>query len=474
MATQGLSKESENRITDSLSEAAELVNSGSSPNEAIAKTASSHGVPVGHLELMVRAFNTGRSEAHRQAGSDPLEKLAEFDLADLKTVIGLVYPDSVKTASSMIKEGAVSGAYGRPPVQPKFELKPLGKLASDQGKYVTLAQDSLGKTRVISSLIEKMGRDSEKLRMDSAHSKDLMMDSITKIATYFRTFGGVPFSVAKENSVRLFGKKADSLLNILAISNKAFRKQAGTLSDVMAPVELSQAPYSLIKDCIKHAEVHLNKKAAVDHLKKVIGSALSAAFSDDLPGSNTGSVLDGLNKSAGKLWDKNKGMFSGAYNYVQSAPKDHTVSNDSNEYKFRNDQIAQDMTLKNIRASAAISDLMANDEIIGGYHPEDVAFHFNEISSIAPDTTTNTAIMRPLLRKRLVGGTSAIDPSDITQMLEIENSRGENQKLRGENAFGSDSPSKGRIKSINSRIDEHAGFEKPEDEPKDDKEDKPK
>lgn len=435
MATQGLSKESENRITDSLSEAAELVNSGSSPNEAIAKTASSHGVPVGHLELMVRAFNTGRSEAHRQAGSDPLEKLAEFDLADLKTVIGLVYPDSVKTASSMIKEGAVSDAYRRPPVQPKFELKPLGKLASDQGKYVTLAQDSLGKTRVISSLIEKMGRDSEKIRMDSAHSKDLMMDSITKIATYFRTFGGVPFSVAKENSVRLFGKKADSLLNILAISNKAFRKQAGTLSDVMAPVELSQAPYSLIKDCIKHAEVHLNKKAAVDHLKKVIGSALSAAFSDDLPGSNTGSVLDGLNKSAAMPTpiSKSLGLVSGAYGLRGNPERSKDVALDSKDYKFRNDQAVQDMTLKNIRASAAISDLMANDEIIGGYHPEDVAFHFNEVSSIAPDASTNTAIMRPLLRKRLVGGTSAIDPTDIQQMLDMENSRSETESYRNSN-----------------------------------------
>ncbi|MEI6271632.1 MAG: hypothetical protein WCP38_04655, partial [Chloroflexota bacterium] len=99
MAAQRLSKEAETKITDSLGEVAELVNSGLSPNEAISKTASANGVPVGHLELMVRAYNTGRSEAQRQSGEDPMEKLAEFDLADLKTVIGLVYPDSIKTAA---------------------------------------------------------------------------------------------------------------------------------------------------------------------------------------------------------------------------------------------------------------------------------------------------------------------------------------------------------------------------------------
>jgi hypothetical protein len=203
----------------------------------------------------------------------------------------------------------------------------------------------------------------------------------------------------------------------------------------MAPVELSQAPYSLIKDCIKHAEVHLNKKAAVDHLKKVIGSALSAAFSDDLPGSNTGSVLDGLNKSAAMPTpiSKSLGLVSGAYGLRGNPERSKDVALDSKDYKFRNDQAVQDMTLKNIRASAAISDLMANDEIIGGYHPEDVAFHFNEVSSIAPDASTNTAIMRPLLRKRLVGGTSAIDPTDVQQMLDIENSRSETESYRNSN-----------------------------------------
>ena len=129
MATPRLSKEAEIKITDSLSEVAELVNSGTNPNEAIAKTASANGIPVGHLELMVRAYNTGRSEAQRQSGGDPMEKLAEFELADLKTVIGLVYPDNVKTASANLRNILVSDTYKRAPEQPKPELKPLAKLA---------------------------------------------------------------------------------------------------------------------------------------------------------------------------------------------------------------------------------------------------------------------------------------------------------------------------------------------------------
>lgn len=441
MATPRLSKEAETKITDSLSEVAELVNSGCSPNEALAKTASSNGVPVGHLELMVRAYNTGRSETQRQSGADPLEKLAEFELADLKTVIDTVYPDRVKTASSLLRDTLISDAYRRAPEPEKVELKPLTKLADDKGEYRPLERDGLGHTRAISSLIEKIGRNSEKLRADSSQSRDSMMDGINKLASYFRTFGGKPFTVVQNNSVRLFGKKAEALLNILSSSNKSFKKQAGTVTDIAAPVELKAAPYNLIHGCIKAAEVHLNKTASVGYLKKVISSAISSAFSDSLPVEYTGSVLDGMDKKAAAPSLPSRSVMGGAASSMQgmasnirgAAPRsDSGMGSDIKEYGFRNDQLVQEMMLKNIRASASISDLMANDDIIGSHHPEDVAMHFNEISNIAPDSSTNTSIMRPLLRKRLEGGNAAIDPSDVLQMLDIENTRADTSKLRRE------------------------------------------
>jgi len=432
MATPRLSKEAETKITDSLSEVAELVNSGCSPNEALAKTASSNGVPVGHLELMVRAYNTGRSETQRQAGSDPLEKLAEFELADLKTVIDTVYPDRVKTAASLLRDTLVSDAYRRAPEPEKVELKPLTKLAADKGAYRPMDQDGLGRTRTISSLIEKIGRNSEKLRADSSQSKDRMMDGINKLASYFRTFGGKPFTVVQNNSVRLFGKKAEALLNILSSSNKSFKKQAGTVADIAAPVELKAAPYNLIHGCIKSAEIHLNKTASVNYLKKVISSAISSAFSDSLPVEYTGSVLDGMDKkAAGSPIPPSVTLASRAKSTWDAAkPRESDVGNEIKDYGFRNDQLTQDMMLKNIRASAAISDLMANDDIIGAHHPEDVAMHFNEISNISPDSSTNTSIMRPLLRKRLEGGNAAIDPTDVQQMMDIENTRSDTSSLR--------------------------------------------
>jgi hypothetical protein len=80
----------------------------------------------------------------------------------------------------------------------------------------------------------------------------------------------------------------------------------------------------------------------------------------------------------------------------------------------------QEMALKNIRSSAAFADLLANDERISSSHPEDVAFHFNEISKVMPESTVNTAIMRPLLRKRLESGMGQVDPVDVEQMISME------------------------------------------------------
>jgi len=436
MATSRLSKEAEIKITDALSEVSELVNSGIQPNEAIAKTASDNGIPVGHIELMVRAFNVGRSEAQRHSGAEPHEKLAEFELADLKSVMDIMYPSSVKSASVLAKDASISDAYGKPPVKSKPELPPLPPLmpmtksASVGSKTSEITRDTLGSVRALSSLIEKIGSASDKLRTDSANTRDRVMQGVSKLASYFRTYGGKPFMVVKDNSERLFGKKASALLNIILSANRQLKKQAGTVEDLMSPVNLDEEPYSSIKNCIDLADIHLNKQASSEYLKKLAKQAMSTGFAESLPNDNTGSVLDGIDKQAAGASSSTssnpikdfRSSLIGMIPRPSLKKRDYesTIPEDTKDYKFIADQRLQDMTLKNIRASAALSDLMSNDEIISSHHPEDIAFHFNEIGKVMPESVTNVAIMRPILRQRLVGGMNAIAPTDIKAMLEME------------------------------------------------------
>jgi hypothetical protein len=414
MATSRLSKNAEIKITDSLVKVAELVNSGESPNKAIAKTAASAGIPVGHIDLMVRAYNTGRSESQRHSGGDPMEKLADFEIADASSVIELMYPSSVKSAGSILKSIEVSPVYDRSPSHEVNKLKPLSKIAYDYKIQAPIKKDDSGTFKNISSTIEKMGRDLESIRADASSYKDKMIQGITKLSNYFRTYGGVPFTVAKANSARLFGKKSDHLMDIVSNSNRSLIKQAGKLKDKLAAVDISKAPYSIIKECMDYADVHINKKAAVNHVQGLINEVISKSLGEHLPVESTGSVLDNLEKSAG-LFEAAQTAFPN----LNSDPYESDTA-DYKKYKLSNRQYAQSMALKNIRSSAAISDLLANDPIISAHHPEDVTSNFNDIAGVMPDLAETPGVIRPLLRKRLEGGESAISDADVNQMLDME------------------------------------------------------
>lgn len=414
MATSRLSKNAEIKITDSLVKVAELVNSGESPNKAIAKTAASAGIPVGHIDLMVRAYNTGRSESQRHSGGDPMEKLADFEIADASSVIELMYPSSVKSAGSILKSIEISPVYDRRPSHEVNKLKPLSKIAYDYKIQAPIKKDDSGTFKNISSTIEKMGRDLESIRADASSYKDKMIQGITKLSNYFRTYGGVPFTVAKANSARLFGKKSDHLMDIVSNSNRSLIKQAGKLKDKLAAVDISKAPYSIIKECMDYADVHINKKAAVNHVQGLINGVISKSLGEHLPVESTGSVLDNLEKSAG-LFEAAQTAFPN----LNSDPYESDTA-DYKKYKLSNRQYAQSMALKNIRSSAAISDLLANDPIISAHHPEDVTSNFNDIAGVMPDLAETPGVIRPLLRKRLEGGESAISDADVNQMLDME------------------------------------------------------
>ena len=71
---RALSKEAEQKLIGAIERAATLVNEGADPNSAIIKSASEASIPAGHINLMVHAYNTGRTNKQREHGNDTLEK----------------------------------------------------------------------------------------------------------------------------------------------------------------------------------------------------------------------------------------------------------------------------------------------------------------------------------------------------------------------------------------------------------------
>jgi hypothetical protein len=75
--------------------------------------------------------------------------------------------------------------------------------------------------------------------------------------------------------------------------------------------------------------------------------------------------------------------------------------------------------LRNIQAEAMLTDLMANDDVISGYDPAEVTRHYGEISQLSPRASTQSGLMRALLRKRLQQG--APDPFELDMLIRMEN-----------------------------------------------------
>ena len=112
---RALSKDAEQKLIAAIEKAAELVNSGTEPNAAIIKSATDANIPAGHINLMVHAYNTGRTNKQREHGENTHEKAADFHLADADVVLNALYPQHVKTSSALEREAVVSTEYAVSP-----------------------------------------------------------------------------------------------------------------------------------------------------------------------------------------------------------------------------------------------------------------------------------------------------------------------------------------------------------------------
>ena len=235
---RSLSKEAEQKLIQAIEGAAAYVNSGLEPNDAIVKSASEHSIPAGHVNLMVHAYNTGRTNKQREQGEDTYEKAADFKLADAETVLERLYPKQVKTSAELIKNDIVSTEYA---------VSPAGMLARRRAalaKEAAAAQTLFAKPEYVAPprdphaaamrahvqrVTEK--RAAEELRRQVTMAEHTATVAMDKLADYFRVPGNMSFQDAvKEVGLRL-GPQGVSVLEKVAAVYPKFTKQAATGSD---------------------------------------------------------------------------------------------------------------------------------------------------------------------------------------------------------------------------------------------------
>lgn len=229
-----LSKQAEEKLLAAIETAASYVNGGMTPNAAIVKSAAESNIPAGHINLMVHAYNTGRTTKQREQGENTLEKAADFELADADSVVEALFPKQVKTSQEMAREEAVSTEYA---------VSPAGMLARRREQQQKIAaathtwetptyqrpprDDKEEARRQYSQKVAEQ-REYEELRRVASAAYQKAAAAMEALHDYFRHPGNMGFQDAVAETEIRYGEDAVNALRKVAAIYPHLEKQAAT------------------------------------------------------------------------------------------------------------------------------------------------------------------------------------------------------------------------------------------------------
>ncbi len=416
-----LSKDTEAKLVTAVEKTAALVNAGQQPNDAIVKVATEMSLPAGHVGLVVHAYNTGRTAQQRNAGDNPLEKAADFDMANADQILERLYPGTVKTAAAVAREQAVSFEYAVPPTGMLQRREKRARRAETvdwkmcdpppprPGDPVTRVK------RAYNRHVENNKQIDEARRLASA-SYDKSAAMLDDVVTYLRTPGHLPYGDAKLEVTRRFGAIGTSIMEKAAALWPRATKEAAT--GQLAPPK--DRIYDLVGGLIDELTRHNQLKVAYEKTAAARRQDSETTLRPFVQPLSRSILEDSSEKQAASpfAWGVTGGMTK---DLLDGVAKKISPPDDSKLLQHSLSQLTDpqhEAELRNIRTQAMLQDLMTNDDVIKGYEPDDVLTAFNEIGEVAPRAIDQRLIMQTLLRKRLAQG--QLDPYEVDQLLSME------------------------------------------------------
>jgi hypothetical protein len=410
-----LSSDTERRLSSALDKVASLVDAGDSPDDAIIKVAGDGHFLPGHVDLIIHAFNTGRSLAHVDHAHQE-EKGASITLANRDVITKKLNTESQKTASQKFHDTQVAREYNAPPTwlanrEKAARVKDLqAKFAARLPEPIRLCGDPEVVMRKIMSKRASLQRSHDELQTAHRDSQYKAAQAVEALESYFRVPGGLPFAAVRQKAAMLFGSEANKLFGLLEQRNPRFVKQASLQQHA---VDLNQQPYTLIKACLETKRTYKQAKQAAEAsqppvpIKHYEPPLLTSILPEEKEASLGAGIFGGL-------------MASGAQN-----AKNHILP-DTNQLVQRAQQGLADpgheAKLRGIRAQAILHDALFSDPVIRGYQPNEIIDAYNDLSQLAPAAASSSMIMQPALRRMLSQG--GLESMEIDQLLGTE------QKLR--------------------------------------------
>lgn len=269
-----LSQAAEEKLLAAIEKAAAYVNDGMAPNAAIIKSASDSNIPAGHINLMVHAYNTGRTTKQRESGENTLEKAADFTLADAGTVLDALFPKQVKTSQAIEREAVVSTEYAVSPkgmLARRFEQQQKAAAAKYEwpsSTYVRPPRDDKEEARRQYSQKVAEQRDYEELRRVAFAEYHKAAAAMEELHTYFRRPGNMSFNDAIAETELRIGSDGVAVLKKVAAVYPHLEKQAATNLAHFGPCE----PCDLVNKVLSAVAHYNDAQKQADLKKKPIAS----------------------------------------------------------------------------------------------------------------------------------------------------------------------------------------------------------
>jgi hypothetical protein len=432
---EGFGDLEERRLLSCLNSATSLVNNGMDPDYALAKAARDASIHPDSIPLAVQAYNVGRQTYQRDkcAGQGTSCLMSDHPIARVENVESLMFPkqSAILGQRKAASYTGVSSDYALPPAplaarvkEAKATLaaaelpavKDAGKRSRDAELYYSACMKAkLASTQVLNTM-----------RISLLNSKDELQTKLAVVRDWCRK-NSSQLPLVEFNCHKTLGPGSKEVFDyatvgLTGIKRASFVKEARSQYITKDPVDLTKAPYSLIKAAMDKAVEYIQDEIAVKQASDKIASEVAKAIPfGQHPAESPSQVLLGASstgkKSAGLFGGVMQGAAGGAISHALTpkSPADITESL-SNEIS----DPAHEAKMRAIKSQAMLTDLLSNDEVISGYDPHEVANSFNELAQLNPHITDQYGVMRSALRKHLTSG--QIEPFEIEQLRKVDQS----------------------------------------------------
>jgi hypothetical protein len=398
---QKMTPQTQQKILAATDLVVDEVTAGASPNDAIIKVASDRHMLPGHIDVLVKAYNTGRTLEQIQAPT-LADKTASFPLADTATVLKALFPEKPQSPAIAKRASAVSDDYLYPPTfmdtvrQHEIRQKyPMQKVADAPAKEPTWDDQF--------DMAEQMKRDTEELRRQQTVMAAELHSEFAKVAMALRQYGSPAFADVKDVLTTMWGDSGAAICNEIARRSPMLSKQASANKALAVDprVDPWKSLHAIKSLAGRLAEVHTKYAASSAKLERLRGAlfpktaSIMGSVGNAAAFQTTSGVLGGLAKS---LSDTGPGV-------------------NSTMQKLQDP--AHQQRLREIQTRANLDDLIAHDPVISGHEPADVLSAFNDLSTLAGPAISDRIVMQSLLRKHLQQG--ALDPFELDQLAAFGN-----------------------------------------------------